>query len=270
MANSEKIGIGIITCNRPEFFIKCFRSIPQVYSKLIVVNDGADFADWEKLNKEKQFKYVHNETNLGVGKSKNIAFKYLLKEECEYIFLIEDDIIVKDPLVFEKYITASKVTGLHHFNFGYHGPANRGSISKGKPQPRFIVDYGAVKIAINGNSVGAFSFYTKKALEDVGLLDEEYTNAFEHVDHDYRMFLKKYYTPYWNFADIANSYELLDEIECSEFSSAIRPRPDWKKNIEQGAKIFEKKFKYAPAWDNRVPDTSKEDVIKLLKEVAKK
>lgn len=265
----DKIGIGIVTCNRPSFFLKCFRSIPDNYL-LAIVNDGADFEDIDKLQKEKPFTYFHNSQNQGVGKSKNKLLRYLLGSNCNHIFIIEDDIIVKNPEVFKKYIELRNVTGIQHFNFGYHGPANRGNISKGQPSPRYVIDYGNVKLAINANSVGAFCYYTKEVLEKVGFIDEDYTNAFEHVDHDYRIFKAGYTTPYWNFADLANSYDYLDEIECSENSSSIRPRSDWMENIKNGAKLFTEKHGYSPAWQNAVPDTSKEDVIKLLKKIKKK
>ena len=143
-------------------------------------------------------------------------------------------------------------------------------MSGGKPTPRHIIDYGKVKIALNMHSVGAFSYYTKEVLEDVGLLDESYTNAFEHVDHDYRLAKKGYTTPYWNFADIADSCDYLDEVECSENSSSIRPRSDWKDNIMRGYEIFTKKHGVSPAWENSVPDTNLSQIKTLLKEIHKK
>jgi hypothetical protein len=39
----NKIGIGIITYNRPDFFKKCFDSIPITkIDQLVVVNDGSE------------------------------------------------------------------------------------------------------------------------------------------------------------------------------------------------------------------------------------
>jgi GT2 family glycosyltransferase len=261
----NKIGVGIVTCNRPKFFLKCFRSIPKDYL-LAVINDGSEFEDIDRLQQEKSFTYFHNNINMGVGKSKNILFRYLLDSDCDHIFIIEDDIVVKDGKIFDEYIRLAEITGLQHFNFGYHGPANRGNVSKGVPTPRYIIDYGDIKLAINLNSVGAFCYYSRQSLLDVGLIDEDYTNAFEHVDHDYRLAKAGYSTPYWNWADLANSFDYLEEIECSEHSSAIRPRPDWRDNIIKGAELFQQKHKYAPAWQNCVPDTKKEDLIKFLKE----
>jgi GT2 family glycosyltransferase len=270
MSNIDnKIGVGVVTCNRPSFFLKCFRSIPDNV-ELAVVNDGDDFGDIKKLENEKLFAYFHNSVNLGVGKSKNILFKYLLGSSCDHIFIIEDDIIIKNKNIFYEYIKAKNVTGIQHFNFGYHGPANRGGISKGVPSPRYIIDYNKIKIAINMHSVGAFCYYSREVLEKVGLLDEKYLNAFEHVDHDYRIFKEGYGTPYWNFPDIHNSYEFLDEVECSEFSSSIRPRADWKQNIIDGAKHFQSKHGYQPAWQNAVPDTSEKKLQEILKKIKRK
>jgi GT2 family glycosyltransferase len=265
----DKIGVGIVTCNRPKFFLKCFRSIPDCVD-VVVVNDGSDFQDIDRLRAEKPFTYVHNVQNLGVGRSKNILFRELLNKGCEHIFIIEDDIIVKNADVFKAYIRASQISGMQHFTFGYHGPANRGNISGGQPKPRYTIDYGEIKIAINAHSVGAFCYYTKEVLEKVGLIDEDYTNAFEHVDHDYRIAKAGYCTPYWNWPDLANSMDYLDEIECSERSSSIRPRADWQENIQRGALLFKQKHKYLPAWEGCVPDTSKDDVVKFLKGIKKK
>jgi len=265
----QKIGVGIVTCNRPKFFLKCFKSIPQNV-ELVVVNDGADFEDVIKLHNIRKFEYIHNKENLGVGKTKNKALKYLLEQNCDHIFLIEDDIVIKDPTVFDKYIEARNITGIQHFNFGYHGPANKNNISGGKPCPRFVVDYGSVKIAINPASVGAFCYYTREVLEKVGLIDDDFLNAFDHVDHDYRIYKAGYTTPYWNWPDLANSMDYLDEIECSEKSSAIRPRKDWQENFTKGAECFRKKHGYMPAWQGCVPDTSKENVIKFLKSIKPK
>lgn len=266
----NKVGVGIVTCNRPKFFLKCLESIPDSITDIVVVNDGSDFADIDKLYKKRNFVYFHNKINLGVGKSKNRLMRHLLDNKCEHIFIIEDDIIVKNQNVFNEYINARNITGIQHFNFGYHGPANKKGISGGKPEPRFIVDYGKIKIAINMHSVGAFCYYTKEVLEKVGLIDEDYTNAFEHVDHDYRIAKAGYSTPYWNFADIANSCDFLDEIECSEYSSAIRPRKDWQENIQKGAMLFQKKHGYLPAWQNVVPDSTQKEVQNILKTIHKK
>ena len=264
----NKIGIGIITCNRPDFFKKCLESIPMdQVDHVVVINDG-DKLDSKYLDIEVDI--IEHDTNQGVGKSKNNAFKYLLDKNCDHIFLIEDDIIIKDDGVFNAYIDASKETGIQHFMFGYHGPANKGGVSKGQPKPRKVIEYpSGLKINLNQHCVGAFCYYSRVVLDDVGLMDEAYVNAFEHVDHSYMIAKKNYCTPYWWWPDISNSMDYLDESECSEFSSIIRPRSDWQENISMGAKHFMSKHDYSPAWINSVPDTNINDLLGIIKNIKK-
>jgi len=266
------IFVGIVTCDREDFFKKCYNSVKNAKNVnfLAVVNDGKN-----DVNVEKSDTYIKNKKNIGVGKSKNILFReaFRLKREgndIQHIFIIEDDIIVKNNDVFEEYVKARNETGIQHFCFGYHGPANKNGISGGKPCPRYVIDYGNVKIAINTHSVGAFCYYSSDVLEKAGLIDEGFHNAFEHVEHSYRIAKEGYTTPYWNWADLQNSAELLDEIQCSEHSSTIRPRTDWKDNIIKGAELFKRKHGYSPAWQNAVPDTSEKEVKDIMKNIFKK
>lgn len=258
----EKVGIGIITCNRPEYLKKLLDSIKYCnWAEFIIVNDG------DKLDLPGYNYYIHhNETNLGVGKSKNIAMQHLLDKGCDYIFIIEDDMIILDDSVFDKYIQASKVSGIQHMMFAYHGPANKNGISGGKPCPRKIIDYGNIQIALNQHCVGSFCFYTRECLENVGLNDKEFDkNNFEHVEHSYRLAKAGYSTPYWWWTDLANSLDYINEQACSEVSSSIRRGNDWFEKIKWSAKLFEQKHGYMPAWENAVPDTSLEVIIKILK-----
>ena len=82
-----------------------------------------------------------------------MALKHLLEKDCDYIILVEDDMLFKDN-IFKEYIKAHKATGIQHFMFAYHGPANKAGVSGGKPVPRKIIDYGKVKIALNQHCVG--------------------------------------------------------------------------------------------------------------------
>lgn len=252
---NEQVGIGVITCNRPEFYKKCYNSIKRDwYDKIITVNDGEPVKCVDNNP-------IINSGGKGVGHAKNIAFKQLLDAGCDYIILVEDDMILKGN-IFEAYIDAHKKTGIHHFMFGYHGPANKGGVSGGPPTPRKIIDYGDIKVALNLHCVGAVTFYTRECLENVGLYDEKLVNAFEHVEHSYRLAKAGYSTPYWWWADVANSLDYIEEQACSENNSSIRPRSDWQSNIEKSAKYFLHIHDVHPV---QVPDTSIKEVISILK-----
>lgn len=268
MINGETIGVGIITYKRNNLLLKLIKTIPKsIVDFIILVDDGGDLRNMS--NDFIDGKIIINETNLGVGKSKNIALRRLLEHECDHIFLIEDDMFIKDSKIFEKYITTSKVTGLQHLMFGYHGPANKGGISKGEPKPRLIINYNKdIAIALNQHSVGAFCYYSKKCLEDVGLIDEKFINAFDHVSHSYDLAMKGYTTPYWWWADVWNSNDFIEEQVCSEESSSIKTPEriqEWQFNIQNAMRYFKEKYGYAPFGNGGIPDISEQEVLQFLK-----
>lgn len=258
-----KIGVGIVTCNRPEFCRVCLNSLPESkIDELVIVNDGAPLPYDLSFGSE-----IENKTNLGVGKSKNKAMQYLLDKDCDYIFIIEDDMRIMREDIFDAYIQASKETGIQHFLFAYHGPANKAGVSGGKPVPRRIIEYpSGLKISLNQHCVGAFCMYTKQSLLDVGLFDENFNNAFEHVHHSYMLCKKSYCVEYWWWPDLANSLDYINEQACSENNSSIRPRDDWRKNIENGFRHFQKLEGVSPV---HVPDSTDQSVMLKLKTLRK-
>ena len=96
----SKIGLGIVTCNRNNFLKTCLKSInKEWYDELVIVNDG------EIPLQNAGYNIINNEKNIGVCKSKNKLFRHLLETGCDYIFIIEDDMMFKDN-VFQAYINA--------------------------------------------------------------------------------------------------------------------------------------------------------------------
>lgn len=260
------IGVGIVTCNRPDFFKNLVNSLvpcKDVISELIVINDGQQIEAFE-------LPYgllINNETNEGVGRSKNKALKHLINKKCDYIFLIEDDMLILDKNIFTEYIKASEETGIKHFMFGYHGPANKNNISGGSPTPRTTIQYkSGRKIALNTHCVGSFCMYTLESLQKVGLIDEVYKNTWEHISHSYDLVKAGYAPGYWWWPDISNSLQYISEQACSEQSSSIRGLSDWRENMINGANHFKSKHGYFPT---EVPSLSINEITSILKEYTK-
>ena len=265
---SNKIGIGVITCDRPTYLTELLNSLNTIsgdISSVIVVDDGIkpsvekNIANW----------CVHKTTGrIGVGKSKNIAFDYLLKEGCDYIFLLEDDIIIKDSSVFQKYIDASNISGIQHLNFAFHG--NDNYLPNGASAERLRVEYSEdIAVCFYPNVYGAFSFYTKECLEAVGLMDEAYYNAVEHIDHTYDVYLKGMTTPFRWFADIANSEQYIEELDRNHEQSTIRKDQSWILNFHKAADRFKQKHNI----DIRNPhekQATRQEVLDCVKEIRKK
>jgi glycosyltransferase involved in cell wall biosynthesis len=263
----SKIGIGIITCNRSKYLKRLLDSLHQTqeskFDELIIINDGKEITDIDIS----YVAHINNETNLGVGKSKNKALNYLLKKDCDYIFLLEDDIVIKDLNVFQKYIEASKLSGIQHFNFAFHG--NDNYHADGTSAVRLKVEYSKdVAVCFYPNVYGAFSFYTKKCLDAVGLMDEEFYNAMEHVDHTYSIIDAGMHPPFRWFADIANSNMYIEEIDKNHSGSEIRRDEKWISNFKKAVARFAEKSKidvtspYQPSW-------SKEEAIDVIKHIKK-
>jgi glycosyltransferase involved in cell wall biosynthesis len=264
---NNKIGIGIITCNRPAYLRRAVNSF-KVHCKtllqnLIVVNDGSEIAGFDV----RDFTVLQNEKNLGVGKSKNRALQYMLDNGSDYLFIMEDDVMIQDGSVFESYIKASRASGIQHFNFAFHGQGNYDS--NGNPNIRLCVEYpGGVKVCLYPNVYGAFSFYTRKCIEEVGLMDEFYYNAMEHVDHTNLIIQKAMHPPFRWFADISDSQKFLTEVDSNHEGSEIRKSPEWLQNFHKAANYFAEKFGF-DVRDPKAIVASREEVVSSLQIISK-
>ena len=253
----NKIGIGIITCNRPDFFNKCYDSIPDEHlDRVVIINDGKPFNFYDKK------RFIQHETNKNVGYSKNEAMTYFLDEGCDYIFTLEDDIIIKDPDIFEKYIDASNKTGIQHFNFGF---SQRENLDHNlKPVYRKTIDYGDVKIVLTPNILGAFTFYTRKALQTVGLHHKDFNKGHgDHLELTYRAAKHGFTTPFWWFADLYGSWDMIENQSNFTTDSVVRS-----KNFEQNFNEARAIFKQLHGCDIfEIPQSSEQEVINTLKKI---
>lgn len=96
--------------------------------------------------------------------------------------------------------------------------------------------------------MGAFTFYTKDILEKVGFMDENFKNAWEHVEHSWRI-LKSHKVPYGYWPDVLGSETLLKEIPGSIDKSSIgkQDTPERLRVIVDGLLYWKKEDKDFPA-----------------------
>lgn len=278
----EKIGVGITTCNRTDYFKQCFESIDlDKIDFLVIVNDGKHF-DFTPPNEKVIF--IQNEENIGVGKSKNKIFKRLLSLKCDHIFTLEDDCIITDNNVFDEYIKASKITGLKHFNFGPASPWNRkqpdksviGDLSKrhlatqdGEPNPKMTVTYkkDGISISLYEHIVAMFCYFDAKALEHVGLIEERFYNAWEHVEHTLRFIKSDLYTPFWWFADITGSENYIKEAKNEKANSSLAKNEDqFMKQTVDGLQIFYELHQTVPSMISPAPINYIKPILKRIYE----
>ena len=257
----KTVGFGMVTYNAEHRIKQSAFTVPDWLDSFVIVNDGTPYSEGSYPEKAK---VIQHKKNKCVGEAKNTAINYLMERGYEHIFIMEDDILIKDENVFEEYIKHSLISGIKHLNFGLHGPANKvgskGFTSlddrkdvDGKPNPRMIVPYGNgddsnedVRIALYPNCVGAFSYYRREVLEDIGNFDPNFKNAWEHVEHTYQTIKKGYHTPFWYFADIDRSWEYLTDIPNSIEQSTISKTDTWNNNFKKGAMWYKKKHGVTP------------------------
>jgi GT2 family glycosyltransferase len=277
---STKIGVGIITCDRPDYLKGLLNSLEgSDIDSLCIINDGQPLKECNVNIKQNKKIYLHELTpqRQGVAKAKNLALQYLFNNNCDYIFIIEDDVIIKDKNIFQRYIEASKITGIQHFNYGPGTPFNRKQNihfdlhnrdnlqQESEPDPRLIIDYGNIKIALYTHVAGMLSFFTRNVIEKVGYFDEQFFNAWDHVDHTYRIIKAGYHPPFWWFADIENSQVYIGEAKEAIAKSAIaKDSREWLENVHKGRELYLQKYGHYP---NQPTLTSKEQVIQFLKEI---
>lgn len=277
----NKIGVGIVTYNREEMFKKCVASIPDV-DTIVVVNDGTPYAPSVYPSKVKEV--IQHSSNKCVGVSKNEALRYMMQDDCDHLFLIEDDTEILQPNAIEKYIKTAEGSGIWHLNYGPGSPFNRVQDpnllkldlagrhlldQNAKPNPRLVYscDNGE-KVALYQHTVGMFTYCLRGIIKAVGYHDEKFRNAWEHVDLTYRIIKLGLHPPFWWFADIADSDQYVREMKDAIQNSVIaNNKEEWQKNVTEGAKWYSHKHGHFPA---QISDTHPQQVQQILSDIEKK
>ena len=229
-----KVAIGVTTYNRPKFLAKSLRALNDnlrgLEAPVWVCNDGSG----PKYSAEYRRAYtrfpgatiIECPENRGVAAAKNTLLRMMLDvTNADWFFLLEDDIEITSSKAISAYVDAAEEFGTHHLSFAHHGPANAQGPTAIEGQIEFYP-----------HSIGAWCLYSRHSLEEAGLFDENFHNAWEHVEHELRLIqqgLMPGAGPH-RFPDVAGSAGWLRELPNSIEKSAIRPRSDWQASIAQG------------------------------------
>jgi GT2 family glycosyltransferase len=205
-------GLGLITYNNLERFRNCISNIPYLNDKpFVVINDGESYDISEYRD---DMVVLQHQKNKKIAKSKNDAIQYLLGCDVDWIFIMENDMLIKDPKVFDRYIEVANDSGVLHLNFALHGNDNWNE-NRVTPIPRLVYNNGLTLYRYTG---GCFQLYHKSIFEKVGLYDEYYINCWEHLDLTFRTTLAGYHTPFWLSADVVDSHNLIEQLDYQEQS----------------------------------------------------
>lgn len=228
--NRDRHGLCVITYNRLDYLKKCITALEANNwggaEFRSVVDDGSTqegYSLYLSYLSKKGIKVYTRKENGGVAGSKNTALRAMMEHHCKHLFTIEDDIIMKYNKTCLRYSEYAYDNKVEHLNFALHGPLNIGKKS-----------YNGQGVCVYPNCVGAFSYYSRACIEAVGLMDENFHNCWEHVEHTYRIINAGLTTPFWQFADHPMSDRMLEEIPGSIDSSSIRPDPKWNEHMVNG------------------------------------
>lgn len=257
----SKYSIGLLTHNNIPRFRECISHIP--YNKkipFVVVNDGAPYDASEYRD---DMVVIQHPVNRKIARSKNNAIQYLLSFNTEWIFLMENDMKIIDPKVFDRYIEVANDSGLLHLNYDLHGNDNwnEGRVS---PKPRLV--YGDRGLALYSYAGGCFQLFHRSVFEKAGYFDEYYQNCWEHLDLTFRITLAGYHTPYWLSADVVDSHKLIEQIDSNIEStvSTASINDYYRKGLDYWKEKFGMWVGNIPDWIN--PEYHTDIVIGMLKE----
>lgn len=252
-----KIGVGIVTYNSEDYYKALYESLPfDRLDVLVTVNGGDRYKGVYKGN------WIQHSENVYPSVCRNDCINFLLQRNCEHIFIIEDDMILKSPDIFDTYIQASKESGLKYFSFV---STSWESGEPNKRTPRLTVEYkNNVSISFYKNMCNEFTYHHKTCYNKVGLYDTTYRDPWD-IDMTYRESQQDYAAPFWWFADVTGSDDLImnNPVAVSRLQGS-RPDGSREERIQKEWQYFTNKHGIMV---NQIPDTSKEKVLEKLKKI---
>ena len=153
------------------------------------------------------------------------------------------------------------MSGLKYFSFVST------SWESGTPEnrtPRLVVEYSKdVSVSFYKNMCNEFTYHHKSCYDKVGFYDTQFRDPFD-IDMAYRESQQDYAAPFWWFADITKSDQYIQNnpIAVSRLQSD-RPDGNREQRIQEQWKLFIRKHGLMV---NQIPDISKEEVVKKLKQ----
>ena len=189
-----KIGIGITTYNRPDAYLISYREIMRYAPKgaKIVVVDDCSTVNYSNAT-------FRQHVNKGAATCKNKCFELL--EDCEHIFLFDDDCypIVEDW--WKPYVNGKQP----HYNFTFKYPK-----------------YKIKNVMVSDNPNGCMMYYHKSVLEKVGGFDVEFGKyGYWHGSMSCRIYNAGLTA--FPFMDVPNSENLFCSMDKDKSVKTSRP-----------------------------------------------
>ena len=95
-------------------------------------------------------------------------------------------------------------------------------------------------------------------------MDEDFYNGGEHLEHTYRILRAEFHPPFWFFADVDRSEELLGDELWAVTQSLIASRADQAELVRRSDALFQAKHGHPVG---RIPVAGKGVVMRALKKI---
>lgn len=169
--------VAITTRNREKSFYDTYNSVKQFTDNIIVVDDASDI---NYANADFRF-----ESRVGIPRAKNKCIELFMNTNSEHLFLLDDDVIIKDKVFFERYIESK----YNHLSFCFTPIVKRQN-----------------DIKIHQVANGCAMYYNRICFDVVGGFDTSFgLGKYEHADLSRRIF-NAGLTPYKYFDLIGSKY----------------------------------------------------------------
>lgn len=238
------IGIGVITYNRLQSLKRLLESIKRyTYSPydLWVADAGSTDGTLEWLHKN-NYQFISG-PQVGVSWNKNRALRML--QNCDYIFLFEDDIEIIRSEWEKIYIKAIKLTGIQHFNYF--------AVKRDKKGPRKPDKFDDITIEYYKELQAPVQVFTKKVIAALGGFSYRYKEGpGGHVDYTERIIKAGFTTASPNYASVLEADKCFKYHEELVYSTMTKE--EWEtKYLPKTKKICEELQKETNLYTSLVP-----------------
>ncbi len=253
----NKIGVGIVTYNSEGYFKTLYDSLPKDRIDCLVVANGGD-----EYKGKYNANWIQHNSNFYPAVCRNDCINFLLGRGYEHIFIIEDDMIITDGNIFDRYIETSKQSGIKYLCYvstsDYTGtPFNR--------TPALIAEYkNNTSVSFYKNMCNEFTYHHKTCYDKVGLYDTNFRDPWD-VDMAYRESQQDYAAPFWWFADITDADKYIkNNPDAVSRLQADRPDGSREERIREQWNLFTQKHGVSVT---NIPRATKQQVIDKLNKI---
>jgi len=251
----NEIGIGIIDLYSEECLKSCISTIPEECKENL----------WIVSNKIKPLENVKNYTKqVPMATLRNYLISQMRIKQLKYYFLLNSNVEIKNPLVFENTIKAAKI-------FGTWFMTGAGSHNVTLEEDTLNVSLN-VSPQFNSN----FIFLYSGIVKNFGFFDERFYNTLDLDVIDYinklrdkKTYPPRHYNPTINAEEVFEKKENIQKINFKDLpKSKDDYKPDSDKSLELSVAYFYHKYKYLPA-QNDPTGVTQNELLEFMEQLQK-